>query len=1015
MNKKKKQKIIRYSIIGVVLVVILSVVLVAYGNRTVRALQYHQDNSDLMEFNPFVENENRLDNSLLEYGKVLTKYGDRYAFYTGEDIRKNGSDYDSFSGGEVGPFTGLSEEILDETGKETIPVVFDPDDSCVSLSADRTTLTYTFQVPKTALYSLQLEYLLPSGKNSDVLVGFTTNGKLPFAESTNMNLTRKYSFYGAGELDIGGNEVRAKQQEIFEWQTQVMTNPTGLYRNPYRFVLQEGENTITLTFSREASIIKSVSLVAPMDNMSYEEYLSANHFQDADVYTGEAQKFELEVPTFKNDMGLLMAYDFNYASSPAAYDTIRYNVFGGDRWNEGGMAATWTFTVPQTGWYQLSFRYSTPLTYVSCYREVKIDGVIPFAEMEEYCFPYSDGWVCEPLKDAEQNPYLFYLTAGESHTITLTSKVGPLRHSMVRMEECMDSISELIRKVVQLTASQRTTSGGYAVDKNRDWDLQLYIPNIQEDIEEYAASFKAIYDEMEQSNGGKIPYYGSAVLVAKTLFDNLAKDLENVPASLNEINNALSGLSNTYVSIKDQPLTVDYMYAAARNASFPDARSNAWQNMYVGIRQFYWSFVKDYSAVGQRENSQEGMKEITVYVARGREQVDILRNMISETFTPETGIKVNVVMISGGVEGVLMLRYVAGTAPDVAISIGKDTPVQYAMRGALLNLNQFDGFEKLWKSSYLDGAFTPYLYRGDYYAFPETQDWSALFYRTDILEDLGLEVPNTWDDVYKMLPVLQEEGYDFSYAYNVAGYLPFLYQHGGDLYDINGLTSALNTNAAYNSFTEYADLYIKYNIPYAANFYMRFKTGDLPIGIGNLAFYSQLSYAAPELNGKWSMAPVPGHLEEDGVTVNRSYPGAGTCAVILSSTKYPQESWKFLEWWLSDDVQAQYGQENEALYGVASRWNPANINAVQTLPYSEEELNVINAQWEWFMESPNVLGGYYTTRYLLTALNETVLQGENARTALEDAILEINKEMLRKQKEFNIVGEGASVLWETAK
>jgi hypothetical protein len=70
------------------------------------------------------------------------------------------------------------------------------------------------------------------------------------------------------------------------------------------------------------------------------------------------------------------------------------------------------------------------------------------------------------------------------------------------------------------------------------------------------------------------------------------------------------------------------------------------------------------------------------------------------------------------------------------------------------------------------------------------------------------------------------------------------------------------------------------------------------------------------------------------------------------------------------------------------------------MAYSSSEVEVINAMWDSFRESPIVLGGYYTTRYLTTALNQAVIQGENARIAIEDAVREINKEMLRKQEEF---------------
>ena len=107
------------------------------------------------------------------------------------------------------------------------------------------------------------------------------------------------------------------------------------------------------------------------------------------------------------------------------------------------------------------------------------------------------------------------------------------------------------------------------------------------------------------------------------------------------------------------------------------------------------------------------------------------------------------------------------------------------------------------------------------------------------------------------------------------------------------------------------------------------------------------------------------------------------------------------------DDQAEYGREVEATFGVASRWNPANKVALQSLPYSQEELDVINAQWEHLDETPGTMGDYYTSRYLVTALNQTVMQGLSGRIALEDAVKEINKEMRRKQAEFGIPKDGA--------
>ena len=114
--------------------------------------------------------------------------------------------------------------------------------------------------------------------------------------------------------------------------------------------------------------------------------------------------------------------------------------------------------------------------------------------------------------------------------------------------------------------------------------------------------------------------------------------------------------------------------------------------MYVGAVRFFNSFDSDrYANAGAREGlDTDGMPEIEVYVARGREHVDIMRNMVSEQFTPEYGIKVNINMVAGSSEGLIMPRYVAGTAPDLAISIAAGNVFEFAIRGALVPLNEIN-------------------------------------------------------------------------------------------------------------------------------------------------------------------------------------------------------------------------------------------------------------------------------------------------------------------------------------
>ena len=86
MNKKKK-KIVRFSIVAALLVIFITVLVVNSVTKKPGAQQFAYENYDEMDFNPFIANEDRLDNSLLEYGKVLSKYAKKgYKYYSGGDI-----------------------------------------------------------------------------------------------------------------------------------------------------------------------------------------------------------------------------------------------------------------------------------------------------------------------------------------------------------------------------------------------------------------------------------------------------------------------------------------------------------------------------------------------------------------------------------------------------------------------------------------------------------------------------------------------------------------------------------------------------------------------------------------------------------------------------------------------------------------------------------------------------------------------------------------------------------------
>src|SRR5690606_24014300 len=131
---------------------------------------------------------------------------------------------------------------------------------------------------------------------------------------------------------------------------------------------------------------------------------------------------------------------------------------------------------------------------------------------------------------------------------------------------------------------------------------------------------------------------------------------------------------------------------------------------------------------------------VTVWIGTGRDQAQVMKEMIDDSFTPATGIHVDLKLVD---ISALLSATLAGQGPDVAMEIGISDPVNYAMRNASYDISQFPDYEEVAKR-FRDSAIVPFQFNGGVYALPEQQLFSMLFYRKDVLAELGLEVPDTW-------------------------------------------------------------------------------------------------------------------------------------------------------------------------------------------------------------------------------------------------------------------------------
>lgn len=861
-------------------------------------------------------------------------------------------------------------------------------------------IEFEVDIPENGVAQLEFDYYLEAGTSIAANRSMYIDGKYPFIEANDLIFYRYFKDKGEPITNSLGNETRPSQMDIPGWRTQKSTNSTGLYKEPFKFFLEKGNHVIRINYIQADMAISGIRFVAPEVISSYEEVKKEYIKKGYQPVSAETIDFQAELTTLeKNDPTLRRESDGDPLVKPHSATERLLNVMGGYRWREGNQKITWQIEVPEDGLYKIGIRVKQEWQDgVPSYRRIEIDDKVPFEEMLDYQFNYSTDWNTLELCDANGNPYEFYLMAG-THTLSMTAKFGPMTEIIESINKDILLLSDILLNISLIAGSEP--------DPNYDYGFFNKIPNMKEDMQWLVDSMQWKYNELKKMSG-KLPAMANNFLTIKTQLEAMLRDPFSIAKKVGDLQSSQESLSNWYLELQKSPLVIDYFKVGPVTEKWGNKHSNIFQRLGATIKNFIASFWKDYDNVGSvLSGDVEVTKTINVWIARGTEWAEVIKEMADEQFTPETGIAINVNVVPAGQLGagsanVLMLSVISGKAPDVALGVDVTSPVEFAIRDAVYDLSEMSDFEEV-KERFVEAILIPYEYNSGTYAIPETMDFNAMFYRKDILQQFDIQLPDTRKQLYDyVLPALYQNGLEFYYGRD---FTQFLFQNGGEFYTEDGLKSALDSSQAYLAFKEYTELFTNYGVPEVANFYQNMRNGVMPLGIGNFALYMQLSVAAPELAGKWGIAPLPGVEKEDG-TIDRTA-GAITSQgdIIMKQSEHPEDAWEFLKWWSSTNVQAGFAREVEALMGAEARWNTANKEAFLELSWNDEDIEVIQEQWKWAKETPTVLGGYFTARHLTNAWTTVVVSGGDPMDAIEQAVKDINRELRMKQEEYGVIKE----------
>ncbi len=978
MKKKKKQARIRNSIILAVLVVAAFV-----GLKLASSDKYAQTRTDVLE-----KYLSYTDTDDVTYEDYLESTNGTYISDSAEEITVKAADYKT-----------VEMDDLEKDGE-------------IVWTAGDGSITYEFDVKEAGWYNVRLTYYTDTDSTQNIVRNIRVNDTRLFDGCDGIIFSRLWMDDNKNWLmNTDGNQAAPTQIQSEGPAVCSITSADVDSIGAYRFFLEKGKNTISLESVQAKLGIGEIALVPANEIVSYAEYYEAltkegAQIVEANEVDGGALMIQAEDTTWKSSSSLSPNNDRTSVKT-VPYDPtyIVYNTIGGSNWASVGQSMTWTVDAPKAGLYKIGLRFKQYLNrgFISP-RYLTINGELPFAEAAEIEFAYDPDWVTGYLS-GEDGDYYFYLNEGEN-TISMIATLGELTDAVDLVSESVNNLNDLYREITAIT--------GTSPDLYRDYSIMIYLPELTDVLEVEYTRLNAVMGMFGEEYGSANKT--SALNDMMDVMIKLVKQPNDVAKYLSNFSDSLSALADWVTSINDLPLELDYLAVCGDGYKLPKANGNFFENLAHTWNSFMGSFTNDFKVHTESDSSKD-RKQLDVWVTVDtRTEYDIIQKLINAAYA-DSEYDINLSMVQADT---LLPATVAGNGPDVAIQASYSMPTNFAYRNASYDLTQFDDFEEVF-ARFPEGVRSFLEYEGGVYGLPDQLSFPVLIYRTDVLKAAGLEVPETWDDLTAMIPYLEADNmsvYLASNEYLTLGgssssttmpvnsiFLSMLYQNGYELYNEDNTATNLDQTDLMMVFKNWTEYYTNQGLEYSVNLTTRFRTGEIPVMVGDYSYINTLSISAPEISGKWSIAKIPGTKQADGSVDHTAAAMIGTSFIVSSTVEKDgmlNEAWDFLKWWTSAQTQANYSIELKAEDGEAAEYPVANIDAIKDGGLKDEFKEVVLGLIDDLKAEPQIPGSYITGRTIRNAFVTTVSDNVDPIDTLYITLDAINTEITNKRQEFGL-------------
>jgi multiple sugar transport system substrate-binding protein len=338
-------------------------------------------------------------------------------------------------------------------------------------------------------------------------------------------------------------------------------------------------------------------------------------------------------------------------------------------------------------------------------------------------------------------------------------------------------------------------------------------------------------------------------------------------------------------------------------------------------------------------------EDITLEFVVWNYALDTIESNVQRFEEENPGIRVNVTDYTWpDYQDSLVLRFRGGTQTDVLYG-GQDWLPAWASAGWVAPLNQIapEGTIETLSGQMAGFALSDVTYEGNVYGLPYYADTISFLYNANILDEHGIDVPATWDDVMAAAEELKASGMDRPIVYEYNQELPNffdafvaqVYGRGGDLFD-EDLDAVFDDpdNEAFRHLEWIREAFEKELVQpenHESNVITTMNTGQHAFTVVyNYVLAAMNNEAEQPLAGQFALAPMPGE-ENSTLGFAKFYAVSSTTA---ENPERAEAAWKFIEFMAGEP------------YDVAKRWAVEHGLGFGQLPLLEDE-EVREAWGKW--------------------------------------------------------------------